>query len=66
MNARNENGDAPIHTFVRGKNRYKFDCLMALLVYSDTRALEIDAPSADDNTALHLAVQVSSWPSSTR
>ena len=58
MNARDKNGDAPIHAIIRAKNKHKFECLMALLVHSDVSVLDIDATSADDNTALHLAVMV--------
>lgn len=54
-NALDANGDAPLHCFVKRKDREKFNCLMALLIHSKC---DINLPNKDGQTALHLACQV--------
>ena len=48
-----------MHAIVRRTaDKHKFDCLLALLINSDAGSLDINLISADNNTALHLAVKV--------
>ena len=59
MNARDQNGDAAVHAIVRRTpDKHKFDCLLALLINSDAGYFDINLITADNNTALHLAVKV--------
>ena len=56
---RDQNGDAVVHAIVRQTaGKHKFDCLLALLINSDAGSLDINLITADNNTALHLAVKV--------
>ena len=59
MNVRDQNGDAAVHAIVRRTpDKHKFDCLLALLINSDAGSFDINLITADNNTALHLAVMV--------
>ena len=59
MNVRDQNGDAAVHAIVRRTpDKHKFDCLLALLINSDAGSFDINLITADNNTALHLAVKV--------
>ena len=49
------NGDAPLHYFVKRKDKEKFKCLMTFLIYSKC---DINMLNVDGQTALHLACQV--------
>ena len=54
-NAKDEFGEAPIHSIVKHKRGKRLDVLLALLIYSD---VIVNLPAANGNTALHLAVMV--------
>jgi len=58
-NARDVNGDAPIHAIVKRKKRNweKLDLLVALLTYSNA---DVHLHTVNKMTALHLAAQVMS------
>jgi len=48
-----------VHAIVRRTpDKHKFDCLLALLINSDAGSFDINLTTADNNTALHLAVKV--------
>ena len=48
-----------MHAIVRRTpDKHKFDCLLALLINSDAGSFDINLTTADNNTALHLAVKV--------
>ena len=55
-NTLDQNGDAPLHYFIKRKDREKFNCLIAFLIYSKC---DINLLNAGGQTALHLACQVS-------
>ena len=56
-NARNANGDAPVHAIVKRKERHqeKLNLLVALLTYSNA---DVSLWTVNKMTALHLAAQV--------
>ena len=54
-NAILENGDTPLHVYVK-EDRY--DCLLSLLIHYDPESLEINHPAEMLNTPLHVAAQV--------
>ena len=59
VSKRDENGVAPIHAIVsRKESKEKLDCLMSLLVHSDSSDLDINITTVDDTTALHITVKV--------
>ena len=49
------NGDAPVHSYIRRRDKEKFNCLMTLLIYSKC---DVNLPNKDGQTALHLACEV--------
>lgn len=49
------NGDAPLHYFVKRKDKEKFKCLMTFLIHSKCN---VNLLNVDGQTALHLACQV--------
>jgi len=51
-----DNGDTPLHAYVKRKDKHKFDCLVTFLIHSKC---DLDKPNANDMTALHLAAEVS-------
>ena len=51
-----DNGDTPLHAYVKRKDKHKFDCLTTLLIHSKC---DLDKPNHDGMTALHLAAEVS-------
>ncbi len=51
----NREGDAPIHYYVKRRDKYRFDCLMAFLIHSQS---VVDLVNNDGMTALHLACEV--------
>ena len=55
-NALDTNGDAPLHCFVKRKDKEKFNCLITFLIHSKC---DVNLPNTDGQTALHLACQVS-------
>ncbi len=62
MGVRDENNDAPIHAIVkRPASREKFECLMTLLIHTPSQDLNISLTTVDENTALHLALQVTTY-----
>ncbi len=52
----NREGDAPLHYYIKRKDKYRFDCLMAFLIHSPSI---IDLVNNDGMTALHLSCEVS-------
>ena len=54
-NALDMNGDAPVHSYVRRRDKERFKCLMTLLVHSDC---DVNLANKDGQTALHLACEV--------
>ena len=54
--ALDENGDAPLHAYVRRRDENTFTCLMTFLVHSKC---DVDQPNREGLTALHLASEVS-------
>lgn len=54
-NALDMNGDAPVHSYVRRRDKEKFKCLMTLLIHSDC---DVNLANRDGQTALHLACEV--------
>lgn len=51
----NREGDAPIHYYVKRRDKHKFDCLVAFLIHSQSI---VDLVNNDGMTALHLACEV--------
>ena len=54
----NENGDTLLHAIVRRKDKYRQECLLALLVYG---RCDIDGGNTQGFTPLHIAVEVCSY-----
>lgn len=54
-NALDANGDAPVHSYVRRRDKEKFKCLMTLLIHGNC---DVNLPNKDGQTALHLACEV--------
>lgn len=52
------NGDAPLHSYVRRRDKHKLSCLMAFLIHSKC---DIDMKNKDGETALHLACKVNNY-----
>lgn len=53
-NARNDEGDCPIHCYIsRYNDKHSFHCMMTLLVHG--RTCDLDKPNRNGDTALHLA-----------
>ena len=50
---RNKEGECPVHVYTKRKD---FHCLVALLLYGKPES--IDVANKDDQTALHIAVEV--------
>jgi hypothetical protein len=55
-NALDSNGDAPLHSYVKRRDKERFDCLVAFLTYSKC---DINYQNIGGQTALHLACKVS-------
>ena len=55
-NALDSNGDAPLHSYVKRRDKERFDCLVTFLTYSKC---DINYQNIDGQTALHLACKVS-------
>ena len=49
------NGDTPVHSYVRRRDKEKFKCLMTMLIHGDC---DVNMPNKDGQTALHLACEV--------
>ena len=58
-NALDSNGDAPLHSYVRRRDKESFDCLVTFLTYSKC---DINYHNIEGQTALHLACKVSYQP----
>ena len=58
-NALDSNGDAPLHSYVRRRDKESFDCLVTFLTYSKCN---INYQNIEGQTALHLACKVSYQP----
>ena len=54
-NEANENGDTLLHAFVRRRDKYSQDCLLALLVYGQC---DVDGGNHQGFTPLHIAAEV--------
>lgn len=54
-NALNQDGDAPLHSFVKRRDKEKFNCLMAFLIHSKC---DVNLTNREGQTALHLACEV--------
>ena len=54
-NALDMNGDAPVHSYVRRRDKQKFKCLMTLLIHSEC---DVNLANKEGQTALHLACEV--------
>ena len=52
-----KNGDAPVHSYLRRRDKEKFNCLMTLLIHSHC---DVNLANKDGQTALHLACEASS------
>ena len=52
----NREGDAPLHYYIKRRDKHRFDCLMAFLIHSTSI---IDLVNNDGMTALHLSCEVS-------
>lgn len=57
VNSSLENGDTPLHTYVRRGDK-GYTLLLALLSHSDPDHLDLEAPGEKLNTPLHVASQV--------
>ena len=51
-----ENGDSPIHAYVRRGDKKRMECLMAFLI--NAKYKDINAKNTDGDTPLHLACKV--------
>ena len=54
-NALDENGDTPLHAYVRRKDKNKLECLMIFLINA---SYEVDKLNKSGDTPLHLACKV--------
>ena len=54
-NAFDSKGDAPLHSYVKRRDKERFDCLVTFLTYSKC---DINYLNIDGQTALHLAYKV--------
>ena len=62
-NVQDMDGDAPVHAYVKRKDKEKMNCLMTFLIHSKC---DVNLPNEEGQTALHLACQVRlSWPGKT-
>ncbi|CAI8029956.1 85/88 kDa calcium-independent phospholipase A2 [Geodia barretti] len=58
-NEANENGDTLLHAFVRRRDKYSQDCLLALLVYGQC---DVDGGNHQGFTPLHIAAELNDLP----
>ena len=49
------NGDTPLHSYVRRRDKEKFNCIMTFLIHSKC---DVNLPNREGQTALHLACEV--------
>ena len=57
-NALDCNGDAPLHCYVKRRDKEKFNCLITFLIHSKC---DVNLLNIDGQTALHLACKVSDY-----
>ena len=55
-NALDSNGDAPLHCYVKRRDKERFNCLITFLIYSKC---DINFLNIEGQTALHLGCKVS-------
>ena len=58
-NALDSSGDAPLHCYVKRRDKERYDCLIMFLIHSKC---DVNLRNSDGQTALHLACKVSLEP----
>ncbi len=51
-----QNGDAPLHAYIRRRDKQKQNCLMTFLIHAEH---DVNLVNEEGDTALHLACKVS-------